>query len=377
LRAAELSEPSLPPNVDPVAPVPNRPASRRPWCRLHLSTWLVMLSVTMIVALVEVPGEYFANDTDRVGLPVFNHGWPRIYLKRHWAYPTPVQYFLTNVAEDDQKAPWLVPYQWTFYENFGESRLSLPNLILDLMVALLIVAIAGALFEWRRRKRSRLIQFTLRELLLLTLLTAGVFSWWRTEHNRRSIEQELVNQHGLDRFVKNNQYMGPAVLRKLLGLGCLDDWYRYDTFLMFEPKSDDVKRCFPLVKNFHSLQSVTVHRAINVGDEQIADISDLANLEELYLCDAKLTDEGAEMISCLRNLKKLTVANSQITDASIPALCRLAELKSLDVSGTQITYDGCQQLKSQLPRCIVIRVGLDTLLDDAGKAIRRATKKQP
>jgi hypothetical protein len=394
---AKPVEASLP---DPVENHMPKPWPRRRWYRLHVSTWTVMLLMSALMTLIEVPGEVVSDGGNYMGEMKFTHGWPSVYFERQWAIPPTSPYFLSG-DDDSVKAPWRCSCAWTFYEYSRPPKFSLPNFLLDLSLTMVIVLAAGGLFEWRRRKRTRLIQFTLRELLLAMLLTAGAFSWWRTEHNRRINEQSVFNQYGLDRYLSDNKYVGPVLLKKLLGLENLDDLYRYGTCMMFEPKPKDVEKCLPLLKNFRCLESLTVHRAINIGDEQIAEISELKSLEELYLCDAKITNASCETISRFGNLRKLTIANAKladesipplarlsglntldlsgtrITDESIPRLGRLTQLKTLDVSGTCITSAGSRELKSRLPQCVVLHAGIVPLWDETSNAIRRATKKKP
>ena len=118
----------------------------------------------------EVPWDY----------PTFNelaivHGWPIPFLWRdfdEWSGRVP------------RPAPLLA---WNFADSVRGFRL-LP-LVVDSILALTAVALFAAAVEWRRRRRSRAVQFTLRELLAFTMAAAICCGWWS---HRRAVDAETA-----------------------------------------------------------------------------------------------------------------------------------------------------------------------------------------
>jgi hypothetical protein len=186
------------------------------------------------------------------------------------------------------------------------------------------------------------------------LLTAVALSWWRTEHNRRIFERNLIEENGIESYFGQERYTGPAVLKKLIGLENLTDFYRRDSCVMYQPSPEAVERFLSLLRNIPRLRKFTVYKVVGLSDENLAEISHLKNLEELYLCDAKITDASMAVISGFSRLENLNVTNTKLTDASVPSLGRLCHLKVLDISSTKITPEGNKKLKALLPKCVIL-----------------------
>ena len=113
---------------------------------------------------------YYPERTSWVDAGVFQgetaivHGWPMSFLWRDsidWS---------GRVWRPD---PLIV---WNFCDSVREFRL-LP-LIEDSFVALAAVGLLRAAVEWRRRRRRRALQFTLRELLIFVTGAAICLGWW-------------------------------------------------------------------------------------------------------------------------------------------------------------------------------------------------------
>jgi hypothetical protein len=85
-------------------------------------------------------------------------------------------------------------------------------------------------------------------------------------------------------------------------------------------------------------------RGSEVNSATLDQIEGLEQIEELYLDDSLVTDEGLSRLRGLKNLKFLDLANTQVTDAGLANLAGLSELNSLRLSGTQITDAGLVHL---------------------------------
>ena len=71
-------------------------------------------------------------------------------------------------------------FNWSFTGR--HNLFSLLILLLDIITAIGIIFAVAIGFEWRRRRRWRIWQFTLAELLLFTVFLASILGWWRFNH---------------------------------------------------------------------------------------------------------------------------------------------------------------------------------------------------
>ena len=92
------------------APLPESPPPRRPWYRLHLSTWVVLFLTIVILILLIVPGkfeiirirrgflQYSASEGNQPNY-FYHHGWPWNYLER---------YVVDNESSSEDECPGLI-----------------------------------------------------------------------------------------------------------------------------------------------------------------------------------------------------------------------------------------------------------------------------
>jgi Leucine-rich repeat (LRR) protein len=80
----------------------------------------------------------------------------------------------------------------------------------------------------------------------------------------------------------------------------------------------------------------------------------MSNLEGLDLMmGGNFTDAGLEHLTNLHNLETLFLGGTQVSDASVQYLTQLTSLQSLTVEFTRITPEGFRKLQSALPDCEV------------------------
>jgi hypothetical protein len=370
-------------------------ALARPWHRLHLSTWLLILLLLGFFAIVEIPG---TPPHRLMGWPFqsMEHGWPWVFLER-WpdAYD----------ADRIDKPPWLVPSCWKISDGFEWQRVLLRCLTADIFVALALVLVIAGFFEWRRRFRVRFFQFTLRELLLLVLLVAAACSWWRIHHNQRVREKEVMARFEKREFRPwwDGKYRGPEILEKTLGRDWLDDFHVVTQCLcssLDEHQCEEVMSCIDDLPNLErvdfgscggndsaviaqwlsrmtalkALQSLDLSRS-RLADSGMETISHMSELRELYISGTSITNRGvaclpslplleqlyvnetniddgaSDALGRLSNLTDLDVSSTKLTNKSVADLGKLSNLRRLDISCTKITPEGIQSLKSLLPGC--------------------------
>ncbi len=207
---------------------------RRPWWRLHLSTWVVVLLTAAVLVLIIVPGEktilaFSSGPWDKVQ---YSHGWP-------WAWLEQIEWERTTLYNGEPPEPlwrfmpWLSDDAWKFTGDEVQFRFSM--FAFDPAIAAAIVVIAAAFEVWRRR-RYRLWQFSLRELFVLTLVVAVVLGWWQGHRRRRLHELEALSQ--INRMVPSEsapirfRHLGPVWLRKLLGTPLTADFVAFGRLML-------------------------------------------------------------------------------------------------------------------------------------------------
>lgn len=92
----------------------------------------------------------------------------------------------------------------------------------------------------------------------------------------------------------------------------------------------------------------------DVGDEALARICNLTDLQELYLSNTTITDAGLSNLTCLTSLKRLYLYHTEITDKGLSNLYPLTWLRCLTFSGTKVTEKGLGELRTALPGCKVV-----------------------
>lgn len=92
----------------------------------------------------------------------------------------------------------------------------------------------------------------------------------------------------------------------------------------------------------------------DIDNKALSGIFHLTGLEELYLSNTTVSDEGLKNLDCMPNLKRLYLYHSEITDKGLPNLYQLTWLRYITFSGTKVTGKGLAALRTALPNCKVI-----------------------
>jgi hypothetical protein len=96
-------------------------------------------------------------------------------------------------------------------------------------------------------------------------------------------------------------------------------------------------------------------RETDITDADLASLSALSSVQELYLTGTPITDAGLVRLKGLAQLRKLTLGFTKVTDAGLVHLKGLTRLRVLGLQGTRTTNNGINTLQSQLPKLIVDR----------------------
>lgn len=181
-------------------------------------------------------------------------------------------------------------------------------------------------------RRRRLLQFSLRSLLIFVLLVSIGMSWLGVKLERARRQREAVR-----------------VVRAAGGYA----WYDYEWEDRFaEPPVPGWLRGL-VGDDFFDVVAVTVWRG-DFGDDEMIYLRRLTKLEMIGICYAQITDAGLEYLEGLTNLTDLILTDTQITDAGLKHLEGLTSLHSLDVRSNQVTPEGVANLQEALPECEIV-----------------------
>ena len=185
------------------------------------------------------------------------------------------------------------------------------------------------------KRKRRWYQFSLRTLLIFTLICAIVSAWMavrlkRAERQKSAVEAILkdggvvwydyeVNAEG--NHVAHPEHPGPAWLRELLG----DDFFADAVYA--EAKSDS----------------------------SLEHIADLSQVQGLALMNSHVTDAGVKHLEGLTRLKWVNLNITGITDAGLENLSRIRSLRSLMIDRTHVTDEGVTRFQNSAPDCKVWR----------------------
>lgn len=92
----------------------------------------------------------------------------------------------------------------------------------------------------------------------------------------------------------------------------------------------------------------------DADDSALDHLGHLRGLEELYLSNTTVSDDGLRLLNSLNGLKRLYIYHTNISDYGLLNLMQLPGLKSLTCSGTGITEQGLNRFRQLMPECKVV-----------------------
>ncbi len=213
------------------------PPRKRPWYRLHLSTYFVLLVPLSLWVLVAVPAYNEGLVYCATGMPSYRfveHGWPLVHMDRIDLDSLTADEVAS--AEDELRLEssfrwakntgtggnWVLPgwgwWGWNEAANWKQTGavavIHKVALAINLLVAVAICAAVAGPYEWWRKRRFR---YSLRSLLVLFVVVAAVFGWGRWRANQRSREAAAIEQLEKLGYAVDCRYWGPIWLARLVG----------------------------------------------------------------------------------------------------------------------------------------------------------------
>jgi Leucine-rich repeat (LRR) protein len=368
------------------------PSGRRAWLlrRIYPSTWLAMLLAAGVMFLVEFPGHHRGTPF----LPnTFQHGWPLVWIEgresgssqQTAASPLIDEAGVVVQTYDSHRGtdPWRLGDDIQLFDPVSFAG--------DMGVSLLIVALAGWLFQiWRRRHR-RLLRFRLRTLLGFVALVAFLIAPFARLHREQQREGEALEQlksesisglavrtwysrDGNDDLVTNQQRVaGIEVFTERFPPPWMPEWLAHadvlhssiDRVSWVHIHGDRFTEASlgPLAELSH-LEGLEIAQG-DVTDEGFQSLAGLTSLRDLRLSQAQVTDRRLEQLSALSRLNSLTLEKSEVTDAGLSAVARLRNLRSFEIASGKLHGDGLAQLAGLPLNSLVVEA---EHFDDAGIA---------
>jgi hypothetical protein len=235
--------------------------------------------------------------------------------------------------------------------------------------------------EQPKRKR-RWFQFSLRSLMIFTLVCAIPCAWLGRKIERKRKEQgavqaiELLNGAAHYRYVAEGLHKppGPDWLRKLLG----ENFFSEVVIVNLIGNRNLCDADLVNVEVFSQLNWLDLALSINIGDGGLKHIEGLSQLEHLDLSGTRITDSGLERLKALTlirelrlirteiddaglihlkgltKIKELNLDSTRVTDAGLGNLKGMAELKDLELVDTVVTAAGVESLHNELPNCRIV-----------------------
>jgi hypothetical protein len=227
--------------------------------------------------------------------------------------------------------------------------------------------------EQPKRKR-RWFQFSLRTLLIFTLIVAIACAWLGRKIERKRKEREAVEATVKLGGLVTCDYEkagvaeppGPDWLRNLLGEYFFSEVVSVDRSVPHESDASVSDAELVNLKGFTQLQTLQIAGA-DVTDAGLEHLKGLTQFHRLVLRNTKVTDAGLEHLKGLTQLRTLDLGSTKVTDAGLANLNSLPQLQDLYLDSTQVTGAGLQHLEglTQLQRLI---------LRDTDWTVRRETE---
>lgn len=89
----------------------------------------------------------------------------------------------------------------------------------------------------------------------------------------------------------------------------------------------------------------------NADDSILPNLVHLTGLQELYLSETQISDQGLALLRPLNELQRISIYHTTIGDKGLLNLALIAGLKWLTCSGTAITEDGLNLFRRVMPGC--------------------------
>jgi Leucine-rich repeat (LRR) protein len=254
------------------------------------------------------------------------------------------------------------------------------SLVVDVVLSLFVVAIAGWMFQRWRGRHVSLLRYRLRTLLAVVTVSALIMAPIATWHQQQAAEQRVIEglkpecvsakfplEPTLASVHVTTVWMPPDWLPDSLAtvsgfrqlfdridsIGLRGDRFTAPTLELLDALpylsslaiagevNGDAFRC---VCGPVKLRRLSISKA-GITDRDIERLPSLSRLEELDLGNTELTDSAFGTIARLTNLRHLTLQGNRITGVGLGRLTSLPNLSELNLVGDELTDEGIATIK--------------------------------
>jgi hypothetical protein len=337
-----------------------------------MSPAVTIVAAVLLIAfvlLLNIPGNVsFAVDEEILfkerNWPPVAHGWPLAYLRR-----TP----LCDHADLDDGYCYIKAPIWDLWSHVD--HFSLMALLVDVVVALGIVAGGLWLFAAWRQRRDQLWQLHLIELFGLTTAVAASCGWIIWNAREHEIEKAIATHK--DQAISTYWQSGtPAWLREVVPV---KEWAFLDRVVMVHSSEVSLKKLTALrhakyvslrnssetqldeLASFPRLEGLRLGYFVPTGQEfsfkgAWVDHCRVPRMEKVWAVSIECEEFAVEGLEDLPALRLLDLSDSRFTHKDIPRLARLPNLRRLILREGCLSAEGLDRLRQLLPDCKVILV---------------------
>ena len=322
--------------------------------RFHKSSLVVAALSLITFLLMALPGQNYRAESHY--LADYTHGWPWVFLDRHvnkstidGEDPSDIPYIALcawSYQGSPTQPPWLFWSSWQVWRA-TESQFRPLNLFLDLIVALLFTAALALAWELRQRRRTRLLQFTSRDLLLAVSILAATLGWW-CYHAGKQVQEEhvvdLINQleAGWSAYC-HEQNTAPEWLKRLVGTGLLENYFSRICLVQLVNGEEHLKvsqDVLLLLEQFEHLQTISLRFDPEKVTMQFSQFAQLSNMSILNLV---LLDTDADQ--------------ALLDNEELSQLASLQQLREIHIVVPEyLCEEQCDAIQKSLPNCQVVVV---------------------
>jgi hypothetical protein len=238
-----------------------------------------------------------------------------------------------------------------------------------------------------KKRKRRWFQFSLRSLLIATLMCAVACGWLgkkiEQKRNERAAFQAIARlgggmQYDYQLGGSGGTPHGPAWLRKLLGDDFFSDVevvvFPVDPSLILGSGGEVSYDGLVYLQSFVHLQILILRgdsftdaglehlkgltklgrldvESKNITDAGLEHLKGLTDLQSLTLNSNRITDAGLEHVKRLIHLRRSFLTRTHVTDAGLQHLKGLSQLQTLNLEATDVTDAGVARLQQSLPSC--------------------------
>jgi hypothetical protein len=210
-------------------------------------------------------------------------------------------------------------------------------------------------------------QFSLRTLLIVVALVAGVLAAWHAATEPYRIQREAMAVV-TKRWGECRTRSAPAWMR------CLDARAE-DVISVDLTNWDDLDECIQQLERFPRLRGLRASGIEGCGDDQLRALRPLGSCQRLVLAvdlqRTNISDDGLAHLAPLQRLDVLILNGTRITDTGLRHLAGLPRLTWLYAAHTRIGNDGLGVL-ADMPMLFYLDLEATLVTDDGLRHLQRS-----